>query len=431
MVWLESFGRVQKGEFGSVDERLIGNQILLPFGNGRSYGDTCLPPENGAVIKFRPKPLIQFQADTGVLTADAHASLSEIILHCGPMGWFIPVTPGTKYVTLGGAIANDVHGKNHHVRGSFGAHVLWFDLARSDGQVMRCSEHENASFFAATIGGMGLTGLISRAAIQMMKVPSVNITETTKPFSSLPEYFDLAEAADRDNEYAVAWIDQLAGGKSAGRGLLFAGNHASDGAFTPHRLNPRISVPFVPPINVLNGLSVRAFNTAYRAAKSRKLGPATTHYDPFFYPLDMVGNWNRFYGPRGLHQHQSVIPFDAAQTIIPAMLQKTREAGQVSFLTVLKRFGDVKSPAILSFARAGYTLTLDFPHKGASTLALLNKLDAMTIDAGGAVNPYKDSRMPAQVFERSFPNWRELEALRDPQFVSGFWARTALVLAGK
>jgi FAD/FMN-containing dehydrogenase len=431
MVWLESFGRVQKGEFTSVDERLIGNQNLLPFGNGRSYGDTCLPPENGAAIKFRPKPLIQFQADTGVLIADAHASLSEIILHCGPLGWFIPVTPGTKYVTLGGAIANDVHGKNHHLRGSFGAHVLWFDLARSDGQVFRCSDHENAKLFAATIGGMGLTGLISRAAIQMMKVPSVNITETTKPFSSLPEYFGLAEAADRDNEYAVAWIDQLAGGKGAGRGLLFAGNHASEGAFTPHRLSPRVSVPFVPPLNVLNRLSVRVFNTAYRAAKSSRLRQENTHYDPFFYPLDMVGNWNRFYGPRGLHQHQSVIPLDAAQTIIPAMLQKTRDAGQVSFLTVLKRFGDVKSPAILSFARAGYTLTLDFPHKGASTLALLNELDAMTIDAGGAVNPYKDSRMPPRVFEQSFPKWRELEALRDPQFLSGFWARTALVLAGK
>ncbi len=430
MVWLESFGRVQKGEFASVDERLIGSQNLLPFGNGRSYGDTCLPPENGAAIKFRPKPLIQFQADTGVLVADAHASLSDIILHCGPHGWFIPVTPGTKYVTLGGAIANDVHGKNHHVRGSFGAHVLWFDLARSDGQVLRCSVSENVKLFAATIGGMGLTGLISRAAIQMMKVPSVDISETTVPFSSLPEYFDLAEAADRDNEYAVAWIDQLAGGKNTGRGLLFAGNHAGDGAFVPHRLTPRISVPFVPPVNVLNGLSVRVFNTAYRAAKSRKLGPATTHYDPFFYPLDMVGNWNRFYGPRGLHQHQSVIPFDVARTIIPVMLQKTRDAGQVSFLTVLKRFGDVKSPGIMSFARAGYTLTLDFPHKGASTLALLNELDAMTIDAGGAVNPYKDSRMPARVFEQSFPNWRELEALRDPQFLSGFWARTALVLAG-
>ena len=431
MVWLESFGRVQKGEFASVDERLIGTQNLLPYGNGRSYGDTCLPPENGATIKFRPQPLIQFQADTGILIADAHASLSDIILNCAPLGWFVPITPGTKYVTLGGAIANDVHGKNHHVRGSFGAHVLWFDLARSDGQVLRCSPTTNANFFAATIGGMGLTGLISRAAVQMMKVASVNIAETTKPFASLPDYFDLSEAADRDNEYAVAWIDQLAGGKSAGRGLLFAGNHANEGEFNPHREKPRVSVPFVPPFNMLNGLSVRAFNIAYRAAKSRKLGPSVTHYDPFFYPLDMVGNWNRFYGPRGLHQHQSVIPFGAAQAAIPAMLQKTRDAGQVSFLTVLKRFGEMKSPGILSFARPGYTLTLDFPHKGASTLALLNELDAMTIDAGGAVNPYKDSRMPARIFEQSFPNWKGLEALRDPQFLSGFWARTALVLDGK
>ncbi len=431
MVWLESFGRVHKGEFASCDEQLSGSEFMLAFGNGRSYGDTCLPPANGSTIKFRQEPLIQFHADTGILIADAHASLSDIILNCGPQGWFVPVTPGTKFVTLGGAIANDVHGKNHHVRGSFGAHVLWFDLVRSDGQVLRCSPISNANFFAATIGGMGLTGLILRAAIQMFKVPSVNVIEVIKPFASLVEYFELSEAADRENEYAVAWIDQLASGKRTGRGLLFAGNHANKSEFTPHRKAPRFSMPFVPPINLLNGLSVQAFNMAYRTAKSRKRAPSTTHYDTFFYPLDMVGKWNRFYGPRGLHQHQSIIPFDAAQMIIPAMLQKTRDAGQVSFLTVLKRLGDVRSPGILSFARAGYTLTLDFPHKGPSTLALLNELDAMTIAAGGAVNPYKDSRMTALVFDRSFPNWRGLEALRDPQFMSGFWTRTAMILEGK
>ena len=165
-------------------------------------------------------------------------------------------------------------------------------------------------------------------------------------------------------------------------------------------------------------------------AKERKTGARTTHYNPFFYPLDGVANWNRLYGPRGLHQHQSVIPFEAARRVIPQMLQVSRDAGHSSFLTVLKRFGQKKSPAILSFARPGYTLTLDFPHRGKATLQLLDLLDAMTIGCGGAVNPYKDNRMSAATFAASFPDWQRLEALRDPAFLSGFWQRTAMQVRG-
>ena len=425
---LTTFGRVLGGEYAVVPARELSGVrgSVLPHGNGKSYGDVCLPASNGRAVLAEELEPISFDEQTGLLVAYAGVSISDVIHRCGPRNWFIPVTPGTKYVTLGGAIANDVHGKNHHLRGSFGCHVVWFDLLRSDGKTYRCSASENTELFSATIGGLGLTGYIKRAAVQLMKVPGCNVLEKTIPFQSLAQYFELAELADNTNEYAVAWVDQLASGAASGRGLLFVGNH-TEGTFSPHR-NAKLCVPCVPPINLLNGLSVRAFNLLYRTAKARKTEVHSMHYDPFFYPLDMVENWNRLYGPRGLHQHQSVIPFEAAGAVIPKLLEQSRRAGQVSFLTVIKRFGSMRSPALLSFARPGYTLTLDFPHRGASTLALLDRLDQITIECGGAVNPYKDSRMSPATFAASFPNWRALEAMRDPAFMSGFWARTAMRL---
>ncbi|MGL4489646.1 MAG: FAD-binding protein [Rhizobiaceae bacterium] len=428
MKQLSTFGRVLAGDFAVASPRDFPavDGMVLPYGNGKSYGDVCLPQAHGRTVVDHDLGEQSFDETTGILIAKASTTVAQIILYCGPANWFVPVTPGTKHITLGGAIANDVHGKNHHLRGSFGSYIAWFDLLKSDGKTYRCSPDENADLFAATIGGMGLTGYITRAGLRMMKVPGCNIAEKTIPFASLDAYFDAAEQADHDNEYAVAWVDQLASGKSSGRGLLFVGNH-TEGPFTPHPA-AKISVPFVPPINVLNGLSVRAFNLLYRSAKMHKTALYSTHYDPFFYPLDMVDHWNRLYGPRGLHQHQSVIPFDAAKTVIPQLLEQSRRAGQVSFLTVIKRFGSEPSSGLLSFARPGYTLTLDFPHKGASTLALLDTLDRMTIECGGAVNPYKDSRMSPQTFAASFPNWRKLEAMRDPRFMSGFWSRTAMQL---
>ena len=422
---LDTFGRVHGGRFQIAEINMISKHsaAFLPYGNGKSYGDSCLPQVGGKAVLALKEPEAVFDSATGLLVASPGLMLGDIILKYGPLGWFLPVTPGTKHVTLGGAIANDVHGKNHHVRGTFGCHVAWFDLLRSDGVVRRCSPTENTDMFSATIGGVGLTGVITKAAIRLFKVPGASVLERTIPFNSLDDYFAMSDAIDTGNEYAVAWLDQLASGSRFGRGLVFAGNHV-EAPFAAHK-KPLVSMPFTPPVSLLNGLSVRAFNTLYRFAKSRHSAPKIVPYDPFFYPLDMVDHWNRFYGPNGLHQHQSVIPVEAANTIIPAMLQASRDAGQVSFLTVIKKFGVKASPGLISFARAGYTLTLDFPHRGAKTLKLLDRLDAMTVDAGGAVNPYKDSRMSPQTFEASFPNWRELEALRDPAFQSAFWARTA------
>ncbi|AWC23494.1 putative decaprenylphosphoryl-beta-D-ribose oxidase [Aminobacter sp. MSH1] len=429
----QSFGRANPGARSAIDvaeamQMLTSGSVraasLLAYGNGRSYGDSC-QNSGGAVVDMRPHHrILSFNAETGVLEAEAGALLADIIAAGAPHGFFPAVVPGTQFVTLGGAIANDVHGKNHHRRGSFGCHVERLTLLRSDGRTYACSPTENARLFWATIGGMGLTGIILSAAIRLMRVQSLDIAETVKPFGSLDEYFDLAEAADRDNEYAVAWIDQLAGGKSAGRGLLLAGNHAPHGARAAELGAARLSVPFQPPLTLLNRPFLKLFNAAYGWRRGR-VAASQSGYRKFFFPLDSVAGWNRLYGPNGLFQHQSVVPVEVARETISALLAATRHAGQGSFLTVLKRFGAQRSPALMSFARPGYTLTLDFPNHGQCTLKLLAELDRITVRAGGAVNPYKDARMSAATFAASFPDWQRLETMRDPAFMSDFWARTA------
>ncbi|SMH47049.1 FAD-binding oxidoreductase [Mesorhizobium australicum] len=402
---------------------------MLAVGNMRSYGDSCLN-SSGTIVDMRSmNRLVTFDTETGILEAEAGILLPEIIATGAPHGFFPPVVPGTQFITLGGAIANDVHGKNHHRRGTFGRHVLWLDLMQSDGQVRRLSPQDNTPLFAATVGGMGMTGMILRAAIRLMPVPSLDVAEKIEPFGSLDEFFAMAEEADAKNEYAVAWIDQLAGGRGAGRGLLLTGNHAEGGVRQALPPGGKLAVPFQPPLNMLNRPFLKAFNMAYRLAKGRRRDVAVSGYQGFFFPLDGVRDWNRLYGPSGLFQHQSVVPFATAREAIPALFDAARKAGQGSFLTVLKRFGDLPSPGMLSFPRPGYTLTLDFPNRGKSTRALLDQLDRITVEAGGAINPYKDARMGTATFAASFPRWREFEALRDPAFVSDFWRRTALALS--
>jgi FAD/FMN-containing dehydrogenase len=399
---------------------------FLAFGNGKSYGDSC-HNDQGTLVDMRTSDqLIEFDAKTGLLTAQAGMALSSIVAIGAKHGYFLPVTPGTCFVTLGGAIANDVHGKNHHQRGTFGCHVKRFELLRSDGSTIACSPGTNPRVFEATIGGLGMTGIILAATVQLMKVGSLDVIERIRPFTSLEEYFGLVVQADADNEYAVAWVDQLASGANAGRGVLISGNHADNGNFMVSTRPGRLNVPFDLPISALNYPSLKLFNAAYYNLKGRQQKPHLSGYQSFFYPLDQVLNWNRLYGRAGLFQHQSVIPEDAAPSVIPDMLKATRDAGQSSFLTVLKRFGAVQSPGILSFPQAGYTLTVDFPNRGSRTLTLLAELDKMTIANGGRVNPYKDQRMSAAVFKAGFPRWKELEQERDPGINSNFWRRTAL-----
>ncbi len=397
---------------------------FLAHGNGRSYGDSCLLGDGALVLMRSHDKILSFDRQTGMLHAQAGALFADIIAAAAPHGWFLPVTPGTKFVTLGGAIANDVHGKNHHVRGTFGRHVASLSLLRSDGTVRELSAETGGAMFAATIGGMGLTGIVTDARIRLMPVAGLDIDEEVVPFAGLDAFFALCEEADARNEYVVAWIDQAASGRAEGRGVLFAGNHRTDGVFAVRPSKQRLTVPFVPPVNLVNRPAVSLFNRIYGWAQRRRQGIRHVGYDRYFYPLDGIGNWNRLYGRKGFFQHQSIVPADAAREAIATLLRRSREAGHCSFLTVLKKFGAVASPGILSFPRAGYTLTMDFANRGGATAALLAELDAITIAAGGAVNPYKDARMSAATFRSSFPRWEELEANRDPGFMSDFWKRT-------
>ena len=397
---------------------------FLPYGNGRSYGDSCLTSAGRHVLMQPMDQILSLDFETGVLVAEPGIVLGDLIARLKGTGWFSAVVPGTQFVTLGGALANDIHGKNHHLRGTFGNHVLSFKLARSDGSVSVCSKTENPDLFAATIGGMGLTGIVTELTMQLARVAAHDVRQRIVPFSSLNGYFELIESQGENHEYAVAWIDQLARGKDFGRGLMILGDHAETDIVK--RQGMKLGVPFQPPFSMLNGLSLKLFNAAYNWAGQNKERAHHVAAQSFFFPLDAVKNWNRLYGPRGLFQHQSVIPLEAAPAVIPALLRATHDAGEASFLTVLKKFGTVTSPGLLSFPRSGHTLTLDFPNRGPRTLALLDRLDALVLEAGGAVNPYKDARMSAAMFKASFTNWPAVEALRDPAIVSDFWTRTAL-----
>lgn len=424
----ESFGRVVRRDRSVVAgaSAISGlnhgaDGFVLPFGNGRSYGDSC-HNDGGHIADMRAlNRIVAFDAATGTLDAEPGVMLHDIIDRCAPLGWFLPVTPGTRFVTLGGAVANDVHGKNHHRRGTLGCHVEALTLERSDG-LHETSRDNEPELFAATIGGMGLTGFITQIRLKLMKVGSPDVMETRVPFETLEAYFDQAEMADAENEYAVAWLDQLHGE----RGIVMTANHADSGDYAAKPHAPKLAVPVDLPFNVLNAWSLRAFNTVFHTAKARGAGHRKrTSWQSYFYPLDAVGKWNRLYGPKGLFQHQSVIPFDEARSIVPALLQASRDAGEVSFLTVLKRFGDVASPGLMSFPQPGYTLTLDFPNRGQSTRTLLDLLDAITMGAGGRVNPYKDARMSPETFKASFPHWEQMERWRDPAIISDFWKRCA------
>ncbi|MEW7006854.1 FAD-binding protein [Lentilitoribacter sp. EG35] len=431
-----NISRVQR-DLASVDQFPTSQSSFLPFGNGRSYGDTCLN-DSGVLLPMQNDAHIhQFDAKTGLLFADAGVLLRDVLKFTRPFGYFLEVTPGTSFVTLGGAIANDVHGKNHHARGTFGRSVLSFDLLRSDrSALMHCSPEENSEIFAATIGGMGLTGVITRVCLRLMEVSSFDVNQKTLRFNNLDEYFENVEVIDDAHEYSVAWIDQLARGTSFGRGVLMAGNHASveEGhAMAGERQadeskDAKLSVPFTSPINLINRWSLAAFNFAYYHSFSKGLSESMEPWQSYFYPLDAIKGWNRLYGPKGLYQHQSVYPKAAARETTIELLECAKRFNHGSFLTVLKSFGAQTTPALFSFPREGFTLTLDFANQGVKTLQLLDALDEIVLKAGGAVNPYKDHRMSAETFAQSFPNWRELEAHRDQKICSDFWRRTALTL---
>jgi len=397
---------------------------MLPRGLGRSYGDSCLNDGGILLDATGLDHLIDFDPTSGVLRCEAGISLAAILDLMVPRGWFLPVTPGTKFVTVGGAVANDIHGKNHHRAGTFGHHVRCLELLRSDNRRLLCSPQENEALFRATIGGLGLTGFISWVELTLKPITSERIDRESIKFSSLGEFLELTRDSDERFEYTVAWIDCLASGPSLGRGIFFRGNHAggTGGAPKPGR-PPRLSVPVYAPNFVLGPLAVRSFNTLYYKRQTRKLVTDSVHYDPFFYPLDSVGNWNRLYGRRGFLQYQYAVPSERGMEATRSILTRIAESGEGSFLAVLKEFGDAPSPGMLSFPLPGMTLALDFAHRGARTLALLDRLDEIVLKHGGRLYPAKDARMSAASFQSFYPQWREFSSYVDPAFSSSFWRR--------
>ena len=397
---------------------------LLASGLRRSYGDSCINDGGRLIDATGLDRFISFNRTTGVIEVEAGVSLKDVLDVAIPAGFMLPVTPGTKFVTLGGAVANDVHGKNHHVAGTFGRFVRQVVLLRSDGTERIVTRDDDTGLFAATIAGLGLTGIITRVTLELKPIASSDMDVETIRFGDLSEFFTLAAESEATHDYTVAWVDCLATDDNLGRGIFTRARHASNGRLSVHaKAGP--SMPVDAPGFALNRLSLSAFNELYYRIVGRPR-QATVSYDPFFYPLDAIGGWNKLYGRRGFFQYQSVVPPEAARDATAQMLQTIASAGQGSFLAVLKTFGDIASPGLLSFPMKGTTLALDFANRGLSTLALLDKLDAIVREAGGRLYPAKDGRLPSMMFKSGFPALDQFRTHIDPGMSSTFWRRMNL-----
>ncbi len=430
-----SWGRVHRRpqhvaapKFRDQLDDLIGGggwRSRLATGLRRSYGDSCLNSDGAMLDMNGLDRFISFDAASGVLRAEAGISLSQILAFAVPRGFFLPTTPGTRFVTLGGAVANDVHGKNHHLAGSFGCHVESFGLLRSDGQRCVVTQASDPGLFAATIGGLGLTGVIEWVELRLVKIASAYLDVDTIPYGGLDGFWALAEESVKDFEHRVAWVDCTSRGANFGRGIFSRANWCTDSAYDAHDDRTWKGIPMDAPAFLLNRVTVATFNELYHRSQSAKAGASRQHYTPFFYPLDAIHNWNRLYGKNGMFQYQCVIPPGAARDGVASLLDEITRSGQASFLVVLKTFGERASPGLLSFPRAGATLALDFPNRGADTLALMSRLDAIVSEAGGALYPAKDGRLTPDLFRRSFPRWQEFIKHKDPGMNSDFWRRVA------
>ena len=424
MTRLAGWGRYPVGDYPLKVARseadvlqALGTGSLIARGNGRAYGDAAVSPSCTLDMRSMNR-MHSFDASTGELIAEAGVLLSDIIATFLPQGWFPAVTPGTRHVTLGGMIAADVHGKNHHRDGSMRACISWIDLACADGMVRRCSPTDDPELFDHSCGGMGLTGVILRAAIRLRAVASAWIRQRTIAASDLDTTMATFET-NGDATYSVAWIDTLSSGRSLGRSLVMLGEHAEPDELTvlqrqrplevPER--PHLSVPFDLPSWVLNGPAVRVFNSLYYRAGRRKAGRIQhVSYDSYFYPLDAISGWNRIYGSRGFLQFQCVLPMERSREGLVDLLARIAESGRGSFLAVLKRLGAQSSP--FSFPMEGYTLALDFP-VSPSTAALYETLEAVTIAHGGRFYLAKDARMSATTLRAADRRTDDFRAFRD------------------
>ena len=399
-----------------------GDQRILARGLGRSYGDESICPEGSTILMSRLNRFLSLEEpESGdgdaVLRCEAGVSFAEIIDHLLPRGYFLPVTPGTKFVTVGGAIANDVHGKNHHIDGSFAACLVDFELLLPSGDRMHCSRSENADVFWATVGGLGLTGIVVEARLRLRRVESAYITVQYLRSRSLTETIELFRSTDASVRYSVAWVDCLASGSASGRAVLMNGDHTPVEAL-PSRLRAEPykiratkakTVPLVPPLSLINRYSTSAFNAMYYA--SHRTAESVVDYNRFFYPLDGVHHWNRIYGPAGFIQCQAVFPEEEGPRALAEVLQALGQAHKPSFLAVLKRTGD-PSGGLLSFPRRGWTLAVDIPVTD-DLPPFMDALHERIVGYGGRVYLAKDATLSATLFARMYPEAGAFTAIRN------------------
>ena len=389
---------------------------------GRSYGDVAMNAGGRLICTAGLDRFIAFDRENGLIEAEAGVTLEDVIRVALPQGWFLPTTPGTKFVTLAGAVANDVHGKNHHSAGTFGCWVREIELLRSDGSLHTCSMENDTELFRATIGGMGLTGLITKVRLQLVNVPSAFLASEDIAFADLDEFFALAGDSDAGGwEHTVAWMDCV--GATAGRGIFSRANWTDKGGHDARLDGFKPTVPIELPSFLLNSYTVGAFNALRFRMKSARAGRTVQHFNACFYPLDGIRHWNLLYGRPGFYQYQCVIPRPVQCEAMGELVKQIGQSGMASFLAVIKVFGDKPSPGYVSFPMPGTHLALDFPNRGERTHSLFARLDAIVAEAGGRIYAAKDARMPKTLFQSGYAGWTKLAALKDPNIHSDFWKR--------
>lgn len=386
---------------------------LIARGNGRCYGDASLGPDVISTMQYNH--IYSFDEQEGIICCEAGVTLDDLLRVIVPKGWFLPVTPGTKFITVGGAVASDVHGKNHHKDGAFSRHVLEMDLVDAEGKVISCSPQKNTDLFWASCGGMGLTGVISRVTFRLKKIESSYIRQKSVKARNIDEIFRLFEESE-SYTYSVAWIDCLQKGKDLGRSVLMLGEHASLAALdSKKKKDPfyipqggKLSIPLNLPSFTLNSLSIQAFNFAYYHKQLSTQKEGLVHYEPFFYPLDSILHWNRMYGKPGFLQYQFVLPMEQSREGLVKILQRISDKKMGSFLAVLKLFGEQDS--LISFPTRGYTLALDFPLRD-GLLPFLDELDDIVLQYGGRIYLSKDARMKPELFWKGYPGAKKFQTI--------------------
>lgn len=402
------------------------NGKILPRGYGKSYGDSCLFEDQTLLDITSLNHLLEFDESSGILKAEAGLRFDKALRFLIPNKYFLPVTPGTKFISLAGAIANDVHGKNHHAAGTFGRHVNKFELLRSNGERLICSPSENSELFKATIGGLGLTGIITWAEFKNTPSPSPYFYVENIKYKNLDEFFEINDESVDEFPYTVSWVDCTSSGSSLGRGIYNRGRMADPNTDIIPEKEPDDGMkqfPFDAPF--INSFTTKAFNTMWYNKQVSKFTKGISHYNPFFYPLDGVDDWNKAYGKNGFVQYQYVVPHKNGKEITRKILKSIQKSGLSSFLVVLKTFGDLESPGMLSFPEPGITLAVDFRMEGQKTLDLCDELDKYVVEVGGKLYPAKDARMSAENFQKFYPNWKEFSEFIDPKISSSFWERVS------